>query len=108
VCLSRFLHYINYSIQICLFRDNVPTVPLCSWTLDAALFDGDSTAGPIPTLFAEDPDASRMALGTNIEKVHHDYQRIAKCLFMPEDITLDEALALVKKPRYLEDLYIVN
>jgi hypothetical protein len=44
-----------------------------------------------------------MALASNIKKIHRDYQRIAKCLFMPEDITLDEALALVKKPRYLKD-----
>ena len=31
---------------------------LQSWMADSTLFDGDIMAGPVPSLFSEDPEAS--------------------------------------------------
>ena len=35
-------------------RDNLPTVQLQTWELNANLYDGASTAGPVPTIFSDD------------------------------------------------------
>jgi hypothetical protein len=80
-------------------RDNVPVIDLGQWPLEATLFEGDKTAGPVPTLFSEDPEASKAALEAGAVNAHKDYQRAAKCFLMPETINLDEACAVVKKPR---------
>jgi hypothetical protein len=78
----------------------VPTVELASWPLGAVLFDGDTTAGPCPVLFSEDPESSVAALEANPDKAHKDYSKVARSFFMPEYVKLKEALAVVKKPRY--------
>jgi hypothetical protein len=39
------------------------------------------------------------ALLANPANAHKDYAKIARCLFMPENVRLKEALAVVKKPR---------
>jgi hypothetical protein len=67
--------------------------------MEASLFEGETTAGPLPVLFSEDPDSSAEALLANPSKAHQDYNKIARCFFMPENIKLKEALAVVKKPR---------
>jgi hypothetical protein len=77
----------------------VPVICLALWPLEAALFDGEAAAGPIPTVFSEDPEATRLALEAGAVKAHHDLQRAAKAFFMPEMVSLDEAHGLVKKPR---------
>jgi hypothetical protein len=48
-----------------LFRDNIPTVKLGSWPMNCQLFDGDTLAGPVPTLFSEDADATLGALNND-------------------------------------------
>jgi hypothetical protein len=75
-------------------------VELASWPLGAVLFDGDTTAGPCPVLFSEDPESSVAALEANPDKAHKDYSKVARSFFMPEYVKLKEALAVVKKPRY--------
>ena len=45
--LIRNVHFI-------MFSDNVPTVCLAQWPLEASMWDGDVIAGPVPTLFTED------------------------------------------------------
>jgi hypothetical protein len=82
-----------------LFRDNVPTVELAVWSLEASLFDGEIAAGPVPVLFSEEPEATLAAVTANPGKAHYDVQKVARCFLMPETIRLDEASALVKKPR---------
>jgi hypothetical protein len=77
----------------------VPVIDLAHWPLEAALFDGDAAAGPIPTIFSEDPEATRSALETGAAKAHHDLQRVAKALFMPETISLEDGINIVRKPR---------
>jgi uncharacterized protein YccT (UPF0319 family) len=68
--------------------------------LEARLFDGDTTAGPVPIFFSEDTEAASEAARANPIKAHHDLQRIMKVFIMPELINLEEAKLLVKKPRY--------
>jgi hypothetical protein len=84
-----------------LCRDNVPTINLGFWEVGAKLFDGTIAAGPVPTLFSEDIPASKEALASSPQKAHQDLQRALKAFLMPESVELKEALALVKKSRYI-------
>jgi hypothetical protein len=68
--------------------------------MNATLFDGETTAGPCPVLFSEDPASSVAALEANPVKAHQDFQKVAKCFIMPEFVKLKDALSIVKKPRY--------
>jgi hypothetical protein len=77
----------------------VPTIELATWDVDAKLFDGGVAAGPVPTLFSEDAEATKEALKGNPQKAHQDLQRVMKSFFMPETVALEEALQLIKKPR---------
>jgi hypothetical protein len=77
----------------------VPVIDLAQWPMEAALFDGGTAADPIPTIFSEDPEATRSALETGAAKAHHDLQRVAKALFMPEMISLEDGINIVRKPR---------
>jgi len=84
------------------FSDNLPTMVLKSWDLDVSLFDGDIMAGPIPTLFSDDCAASLSAILADPLKGHWDLMKIARCFLTTEALTLQEALAFVKKPKYEE------
>jgi hypothetical protein len=77
----------------------VPVIGLTSWEINTNMFDGDSTAGPVPALFAEDVEASREAVAANRVRTHQDLQRSMRIFLMPETVDLDEAEALIKKPR---------
>jgi hypothetical protein len=81
------------------FSDNVPAICLGQWALKADLFDGDEQAGPVPTLFAEDKEGAMEGLIRNVARAHADIQKLARVFFMPEVVDLDEALAIIKKPR---------
>jgi hypothetical protein len=74
-------------------------VELSSWSLEASLFDGDLAAGLVPVLFTEDLDSTSAALASNVAKAHYDIQKIARCFYMPEILRLEDALAVVRKPR---------
>ena len=82
-----------------LSRDNVPCLLLASWELECPMFEGEHVAGPVPTLFGEDPDTSKLAISANPGKAFTDTQRMMRCFFMPEVVSLEEAKAVVKKPR---------
>ena len=77
----------------------MPVIDLGQWPLDTTMFEGENTAGPVPTVFSEDPEATRAALEANVVRAHTDLQRMAKCFFMPELLKMEEALAVLKKPR---------
>lgn len=66
------------------------------------MYEGEATAGPVPTLFAEDPVASKESLLSGSDRAHADYQRLVKVFFMPENVTMEEAIGIAKKPRYNE------
>jgi hypothetical protein len=77
----------------------VPVISLVTQGISTRLFDGEDTAGPVPALFAEDVEASRDAIRTNLQRTHQDLQRSMRIFIMPETLELDEAAALIKKPR---------
>jgi len=82
-----------------VYRDNVPTLNLAEWSLDANLFEGEKMAGPVPSLFAEDPEATKEAISNNPSKAYTDCQKLMRSFFMPENVELLETAALLKKPR---------
>ena len=82
-----------------IYSDNLPTVLIKSWLLEVDLFDGDLLAGPIPSLYSDDPDASLAGLTSDPLKSHWDLQKISKTFFMAEAVTVVNAVAMLKKPR---------
>ena len=78
---------------------------LMSWGLDCLMFEGDSVAGPIPTLFGEDINASKSAISANSERAFSDFQRLVRAFFMPETLQPEEAPNFVKKPRSVSNFY---
>ena len=89
---------INFIIILC-FRDNIPTVWLAAWPLQGDIFDGDAAAGPVPTLFSQEPETTSENIFNNLAKAHSDLQRLAKVFFVMESILLSDCPALLKKPR---------
>ena len=77
----------------------MPCLLLATWELECSMFEGENVAGPIPTLFGEDPAASKLAITTNTGKAFADTQRMMRCFFMPEVVSLEEARDMVRKPR---------
>ena len=67
--------------------------------MDATLFDGDLMAGPFPTLFSEDEDATLASLVAEPCKAHWDLMKIQRAFFMPENIDIGETLDLLRKPK---------
>jgi len=63
------------------------------------MFDGDEAAGLIPTLFAEDIEAARTAINSDVIKAHYDVNKLNRVLIMPEHLLMREALQLLKKNR---------
>jgi hypothetical protein len=59
---------ISIILFCCFYRDNVPTIELATWPMEASLFEGETTAGPLPVCFSEDPDSSVEALFMNTKK----------------------------------------
>ena len=77
----------------------MPCLLLASWELECPMVEGEHVAGPVPMLFGEDPDASKLAISANPGKAFTDTQRMMRCFFMLEVLSLEEAKAVVKKPR---------
>jgi len=74
-------------------------VKLNSWPVAASMFDEDAAAGPVPTLFSEDPEATLRAILASPARAHHVIQKIAKVFLAGETIRLTDCPALLKKPR---------
>ena len=79
--------------------DNIPIIKLLELPVTCDMFDGDSMAGPFPTLFAEDETAVMEALRENVGLVHSDLQKLARRFFCPEYVHPKEAAAIVACPR---------
>ena len=73
-----------------IYSDNLPTVLIKSWPLEADLFDGDQLAGPVPSLHSHDPDASLAGITSDPLKSHWNLQKISKSFFMAETVTVAE------------------
>jgi hypothetical protein len=72
---------------------------MASWPAESRLFSGEDTAGPVPTFFSEDIEAAKEAIAENIARVHLDLQRLMKLFIQPETVDLEDAAAIIKKPR---------
>ncbi len=77
----------------------MPTVLLAEWDLQADYFDGATLSGPVPRLFASQPDEARTALQSDPAKAFKDLQRIHSRLFIAENIPASEAWSFVGNPR---------
>ncbi len=77
----------------------MPTQLVASWPMSCDMFDGDVLAGPVPTLFAEDPDEAVDAITADPGKAHYDISKIHRMFFMPEHVDMETAIAAAKKPR---------
>ncbi len=77
------------------------TTLLAEWQLTCDLFDGDWLNGPVPRLFAPDPDAARAALDSDPSKAFKDIQRIHARIPISEHVSPEEAWEYVGNPRYL-------
>jgi hypothetical protein len=84
----------------------VPAVLLAEWDLQTDYFDGATLNGPVPRLFAAQPDEARSALLSDPAKAFKDLQRIHSRLFIAENIPASEAWSFVGNPR--QDNVTVN
>ncbi len=82
-----------------MFSDNLPVILIKSWRMECQRFNGEFLSGPVPSLFGEDPEAAEAALRADLVKTQGDILRIHRAFFMPEVISLEEAVILMKKPR---------
>jgi hypothetical protein len=78
----------------------VATVQLAEWHLNTDYFDGTTVSGPVPRLFAINPDEARTALQNDPAKAFKDLQRIFTRLFITENIPASKAWSNVGNPRY--------
>ena len=74
---------------------------MSTWDLHADLYDGETTAGPIPSLYTDNVEEAKSALLAAPARAHADYLKIARIFFMPETVGIEEAVSLVKKPRLI-------
>ena len=61
---------------IALRRDNLPAVDVKTWYLHAHMFDGDIAAGPVPLLFAANPDEAAASIAAEPAKAHFDLSKV--------------------------------
>jgi hypothetical protein len=78
----------------------VASVLLAEWPVTTEYFDGATVSGPVPRLFATNPDEALEALNGDPVKAFKDLQRIFSRLFMTENIPPAEAWDFVGNPRY--------
>ena len=77
----------------------MPTIHIKTWSLAATLFAGGVVGGPVPNLFAADPEVAKAAISADVLKAHWDVNKMVRVLMAGESVTLKEAVALMKKPR---------
>ncbi len=82
-----------------LYRDAVPTVLVREWDAYADLFDGTTAKGPMPRLFALNPDEAGANLSGNPARAHKDLQRILTRFLMVENIPPNLAFDFILGPR---------
>jgi hypothetical protein len=58
-----------------------------SWPLSTEMWDGEVLAGPIPTLFSEDPISTMEAIKKETAKLHWDLSKLYKVGIHTHDIS---------------------
>ncbi len=87
-----------------LFRDAVVTVSIAEWDLTCNLFDGETALGPVPRLFAANPDEAHAALISDEARAFRDLQRIMAKFLVPENIPPHKAWDFLNNIRYMHSL----
>ncbi len=59
----------------------MPAVDVKTWYLHAHMFDGDVAAGPVPLLFAANPDVAAASIAAEPAKAHFDLSKVTYHLF---------------------------
>jgi hypothetical protein len=83
-----------------LFRDAVVTVSIAEWDLTCNLFDGETALGPVPRLFATNPEEALAALNSDEARAFRDLQRIMAKFLVPENIPPHKAWDFLNNVRY--------
>jgi hypothetical protein len=86
-------------------RDNIPAIVLNQWETTADYLDDDLLDGVMPVLFADDVRAAEAAILEAPLKAKRDLERLAKVYFVPETLDLNQAKAIVRKPRLGEVIF---
>jgi hypothetical protein len=79
-----------------MFRDNVPVIVLCQWSLEADYLDDDYLSGLVPVLFANDTASAEKGLRENTASTMKGLDRLNRIFFAPETVYLEAAM---RKPR---------
>jgi hypothetical protein len=63
------------------YRDNLPAVDVKTWYLHAHMFNSDAAAatGPVPILFAANPEIAAAAIEAEPAKAHFDLSKVNYC-----------------------------
>ncbi len=89
----------TYLITPPLFRDAVVTVSIAEWDLTCNLFDGETALGPVPRLFAANPEEALAALNSDEARAFRDLQRIMAKFLVPENIPPHKAWDFLNNAR---------
>ena len=92
-------HFPSDKLMFFVFRDNTPVVDLGSHPLKADYFDDDVLSGVLPTLYSDDPAISEAAILADPVRTRKDIESLNRSFFIPETISLVEAIKVVKRPR---------
>jgi hypothetical protein len=86
-------------------RDNIPAIVLNQWETTADYLDDDLLDGVMPVLFADDVRAAEATILEAPLTAKRDLERLAKVYFVPETLDLNQAEAIVRKPRLGEVIF---
>jgi hypothetical protein len=78
----------------------VVTVSIAEWDLTCNLFDGETALGPVPRLFAANPEEALAALNSDEVRAFRDLQRIMAKFIVPENIPPHKAWDFLNNVRY--------
>jgi len=69
------------------------------WDLKTEMLDSDILSGLVPVLFSDSPAVSEAALKADQATARKDIEALNRAYFIPENVDLEEALKIVRKPR---------
>ena len=78
---------------------------LGTWELHADYLDKEMLSGILPVLFAESPAAAEDRFRQDPITLRKDIEALQKQFFVPEEVTLSDAIKVTKKPRTGDVLY---
>ena len=96
-------HFVTYCFS--LHRDNIPVLSLGVWEIHADYLDKEMLSGILPVLFAENPAAVEDCFRRDPITLRKDIEALQKQFFVPEEVTLTDALKVIKKPRSGDALF---